>query len=234
MQGYNKIEKPLVIVPARGGSKGVPGKNIKKLQGKPLIQYTIEAALNVFKRNEICVSTDSLEVKEVAENLGALVPFLRPKELATDEAGTYDVLLHALEYYENNLFVPDTVILLQATSPLRKAEHIRDAIQCYEGEYDMLVSVKETSSNPYYVLFEENEQGWLEKSKKGNFIRRQDCPKVWEYNGAIYIINTNSLKAGDFSTFKKIKKYVMDDISSIDIDNMLDWKICELLLGEKT
>ena len=225
--------RPLVIIPARGGSKGIPGKNIKELNGKPLIQYTIDAAREVFEDEEICVSTDAEEIKEVVEKLGLKVPFLRPASLATDQATTYDVLLHALEYYENNSYSPDVVILLQATSPLRNAQHIKEALHEYKKEYDMLVSVSLTKSNPYYVLFEENDAGWLKKSKSGNFTRRQDCPDVWEYNGALYIINTASLKKGDFSTFQKIKKYVMDPSLSIDLDDMLDWKICELLLKEQ-
>nr|WP_299171047.1 acylneuraminate cytidylyltransferase family protein [uncultured Allomuricauda sp.] len=225
--------KPLVVIPARGGSKGIPGKNIKMLNGKPLIQYTIEAAMKVFKNSEICLSTDSSEIREVAENLGLKVPFLRPAELATDTATTYDVLLNALDFYEKNGLHPDAVILLQPTSPLRNSQHIKDALKEYSFDYDMLVSVTETKSNPYYVLFEENQNGWLKKSKKGKFTRRQDCPKVWEFNGAIYVIKTNSLKKGDFTTFEKIKKYVMDAALSIDLDDTLDWKICEFLLKEK-
>jgi CMP-N,N'-diacetyllegionaminic acid synthase len=221
--------KPLVVIPARGGSKGLPRKNIKLLEGKPLIQYTIEAARSVFTDDYICVSTDDEEIKSVVEELGLTVPFIRPEHLATDTAGTYEVLLHAVEYYENEGYFPDILIVLQVTSPFRSAQHIKEALSLYDSKYDMLVSVKETKSNPYYVLREENEQGWLVKSKEGNFIRRQDCPKVYELNGAIYIINVDALKSKPIHDFVKVRKYEMDEISSHDIDTELDWRVAGIL-----
>lgn len=222
--------KPLVVIPARGGSKGIPGKNIRELEGKPLIQYTLDAAREVFDDEVICVSTDDLKIREVVEGLGLPVPFLRPVELATDEASTYDVLLHALHFYERQGYEPNLVILLQVTSPFRNSRHIREALQLYRKEYDMVVSVKETKSNPYYVLFEEDGEGWLRKSKTGNFTRRQDCPKVWEYNGAIYLINPASLKQRSLLEFRKIKKYRMEEHTSLDLDNPLDWQLAECLI----
>lgn len=221
---------PLIIIPARGGSKGIPGKNIKDLNGKPLIQYTIDSAREIFEDDKICVSTDAADIKKVAEDLGLTVPFTRPEKLATDKANTYNVLLHALQFYEKNLYVPDVVVLLQATSPFRNAQHISEAMNMYTRDCDMVVSVTETKANPYYVLFEENEDGWLEKSKNGNFTRRQDCPKVWEYNGAIYVINPKKLKKKNHLTFKKVKKYVMDEESSLDVDTPMDWLLAERLM----
>ncbi|WKK83342.2 acylneuraminate cytidylyltransferase family protein [Marivirga arenosa] len=221
--------KPLVVIPARGGSKGVPRKNIKELGGKSLIYYTIEAAREVFEDKYIMVSTDDEEIKEVVERTGLKVPFLRPQELATDEAGTHEVLLHAIKFSEGNGYFPDTLILLQPTSPFRTGEHIKEALNLYHNELDMVVSVKETKSNPYYVLFEENEEGYLRKSKEGDFTRRQDVPKVWEINGAIYIINIESIKNKEVNRFECIKKYVMDYISSIDIDDKLDFQIASLI-----
>lgn len=224
--------KPLVIIPARGGSKGVPGKNIKLLGGKPLVQYTLDAAKVLFASEVICLSTDAPEIKECVEQLGWNVPFLRPSELATDTSGTYEVLLHAIEYYENQGFFPDTLILLQPTSPFRTAKHIEEAMHLYSPDIDMVVSVKESKANPYYNLFEENQDGYLQKSKTAAFTRRQDCPSVWEYNGAIYVINVASLKERNISDFRQIKKYVMDENSSHDIDTLFDWKIAEILLNE--
>ncbi|TVL99729.1 MAG: acylneuraminate cytidylyltransferase family protein [Candidatus Brocadia sp. WS118] len=223
--------KPLVVIPARGGSKGIPRKNIKKLGEKPLIQYTIEAARQVFDDELICVSTDDPEIKEVVETLGLVVPFLRPAELATDDAGTYEVLLHAVDFYEkekNNY--PDTLILLQVTSPFRTKRHIKEALDLFDKDCEMVVSVKETKSNPYYVLREEDEDGWLVKSKEGNFTRRQDCPKVWEVNGAIYIINIATLKKTPPHQMAKVRKYVMDERSSHDIDSQFDWALAKVLL----
>lgn len=222
---------PLVVIPARGGSKGLPGKNIKLLNGIPLIHYTIEAARRVFEDKYIYVSTDSTEIKSVVEQTGFTIPFLRPKHLATDTANSRDVLLYALDQFIlKNKKEPDVIILLQPTSPFRKSVHIREALKLYTSNLDMVVSVKETESNPYYVLFEENESGFLKKSKEGSFTRRQDCPKVWEYNGAIYVINVKSLKKNDISNFSKIKKYIMPLNNSIDIDTELDFLMASLFL----
>lgn len=222
----------LVIIPARGGSKGVPGKNIKLLNGKPLIQYTIEAAQDVFPNNLICVSTDSQEIKESVEKIGLDVPFIRPLELATDEAGSFEVLQHALRFYNQKGYNPETIILLQPTSPLRTGNHIKEAIKLYESyiDIDMLVSVCETKSNPYFSLFEENADGLLIKSKESNFTRRQDCPKVWEYNGAIYIISVDSLRIYSSLAFPNIKKYVMSEAESVDIDSEMDFHLAELII----
>lgn len=223
--------KILIVIPARGGSKGVPRKNIKLLNGKPLIQYTIDAAQKVFQNEQICVSTDDLEIKNIVESLGLKVPFIRPAQLATDRAGTSEVLLHAIEYYEKRGYFSEVLVLLQATSPFRTDKHIREALNEFDESCEMVVSVLETKSNPYYVLKEENLNGWLVNSKVGNFTKRQDCPKVYELNGAIYIINIKALKEKKSLTdFVRIKKYVMDEKSSHDIDSNFDWKIAEILL----
>lgn len=225
--------KPLIVIPARGGSKGVPRKNIKVLGDKPLIQHTIDAAKGVFDDEFICVSTDDFEIKSVVEQLGLKVPFLRPNELASDTAGTYEVLLHAISYYESKGYFPDTLILLQPTSPFRTSAHIKEALKLYHESIDMVVSVKETKANPYYILFEEDSNGYLKKTKEANFTRRQDCPKVWEYNGAIYIINVKALKASAISQFTKVCKFEMDETSSHDIDTLLDWRIAEIIINDK-
>ncbi len=226
--------KPLVIIPARGGSKGVPRKNIKLLNGIPLICYTINAATKVFDNKHICISTDDTEIRNVVESLGLEVPFIRPAELSSDTAGTFEVLIHALEFYEKRGYSADTLILLQATSPFRTEKHLIEALDDFDHRCEMLVSVCETKSNPYYVLKEENTDGWLVSSKVGDFSRRQDCPKVYELNGAIYIINVNALKnINSLSEFKRVKKYVMDEFASHDIDTMFDWEIAKALVNKK-
>ena len=223
----------LVIIPARGGSKGIPHKNIKLLAGKPLIEYTIDVARAIVPDENICVSTDDSEIINVVEDYGLKVPFVRPAELATDSAGTYEVILHAIKYYYDKGQNFDNVILLQNTSPFRKVEHVNEAIKLYTSEIDMVVSVKETTSNPYYNCFEEDKNGYLYISKgECLFTRRQDIPKVYEYNGAIYIINPNSLKKMPIGKFSRRVKYVMDEIHSLDLDNTLDWKLAELILKE--
>lgn len=224
--------KPLIIIPARGGSKGVPGKNIKILNGKPLIQYTIEAALEVTDSEHIIVSTDCMNIKITAEKLGINVPSLRPKELASDTAGTYEVLLYELLQLEKKGKKFDYLILLQPTSPFRTGKHIKEALEIYNEDLEMVVSVKETKANPYSTLKEEDENGYLIPSKKTIATRRQDVPKVWELNGAIYIINTSTLQKMPLVNFTKVGKYVMDEITSLDIDTELDWRISESLFNE--
>lgn len=224
----------LIVIPARGGSKGIPGKNIKSLAGKPLISYTIDAAREIVDDSHICVTTDSDEIITVVEDYGLKVPFKRPAELATDTAGTYEVLLHALSFYEQKGETIDIIVLLQATSPFRKASSIKEALDIYTEDIDMVVSVKETEANPYYLCYEENKDGFLEISKgEGKYTRRQDCPPVYEYNGAIYVINPNSLKEKPLTKFVKRRKILMDKEHSIDLDTMLDWYIAELMIEKK-
>lgn len=223
--------KPLIVIPARGGSKGILRKNIKLLNDIPLILYTIKEAKKVFLDDHIFVSTDDNEIKKVVEKSGLKIPILRPHDLATDTSGTYEVLLHAIDFYEKiKNYFPDTIVLLQPTSPFRNGKHIEEALKLFTGDCEMVVSVKETKSNPYYLLREENQDGWLVKSKEGNFTRRQDCPKVYELNGAIYIINVNSLREKAPHEFTRVRKYEMDELSSHDIDSELDWKLAEVLL----
>lgn len=228
----------LIVIPARGGSKGIPGKNIKLLGGKPLICYSIDVARTLVPDEHICVTTDSDEIIKVVENYGLKVPFRRPDELATDTCGSNEVIQHAVNYFVQNGFMPNMVVLLQPTSPFRKSNHLTEAVELYNDGLDMVVSVKEAASNPYYNCFEEDSDGYLTISKFfDNFDkpihRRQDAPKVWEYNGSIYVINPKSLMEKGMSGFSKIKKYEMDAIYSIDLDTMFDWKMAELVLKEK-
>lgn len=226
--------KILVIIPARGGSKGIPHKNIKPLNGKPLIHYTIDEAREIVGDEDICVSTDDPKIIKCVEDYGLNVPFVRPSELATDTAGTYEVLLHALNFYENQGLYYDAVLLLQNTSPFRKAEQIKEALKLYTPDVDMVVSVKECAANPYYSVFEENEEGYLHVCKgDGSIFRRQDAPKVYEYNGAIYIMNAKKLKTTHMHKMQKRVKYVMDNLSSFDLDTMWDWQMAESIINQK-
>ena len=223
--------KKLVIIPARGGSKGIPHKNIKPLADKPLIYYTIDVARGLVNDEDICVSTDDFEIIRYVENYGLKVPFVRPEELATDTAGTYEVLLHALDFYEKQGQYYDVVLLLQNTSPFRTVEHVKEALKLYTPEVDMVVSVKVCPANPYYCVFEEDNNGYLHVCKgEGNIFRRQDAPKVYEYNGAIYIMNAEILKTTHMHKMKKRVKYVMDELSSLDLDTMWDWQMAETII----
>ncbi|TRX70546.1 cytidylyltransferase domain-containing protein [Carboxylicivirga sp. M1479] len=219
------ITNTLFIIPARGGSKGLPGKNTKLLNGKPLIHYSIEAALELTKKENICVTTDDQEIIRVSEQTGIKVPFIRPADLATDTANTWQVVQHAVNWYKEKGKTFETVILLQPTSPFRRAKHIGEAYNLMDEKTEMLVSVKETKCNPYFNLFEEDNKGFIHQSKKANFTRRQDCPAIYEVNGAIYILNLSlSLNLNKPWDSEKIKKYVMSSEDSIDIDTKCDWE----------
>lgn len=226
--------KALFLIPARGGSKGIPHKNIKPLGGKPLICYTIDAARKVAPSDtDICVSTDDDEIIRVVEEYGLHVPFKRPDALAQDGSGTYEVILHALDYYAAQGKEYDVVVLLQPTSPFRSGVHIHEAMALYTPECDMVVSVAEAKSNPYYVMFKEDGEGFLQHVLQGNFVCRQDCPKIYEYNGAVYVMNVAALRTKPLSTFTKNRKYLMPVSVSIDLDTMDDWKYAEFLIGER-
>ena len=220
----------LVVIPARGDSKGVPGKNIKLLGGKPLIHYTIEAARKVVPDRQIIVSTDSPEIKRVAQNTGMTVPFLRPSALAGDKSSMNEVVEHALKYYEKENPTPKKIMLLQPTSPFRDENHIREALESFDDSLDLLISVKEAESSPYFELREENKEGFLKQLFSTTFDRRQELPAVWALNGAIYIVNTHSFKENPLHSLRRVRKYVMDKISSTDIDSPLDWKLAEIFV----
>lgn len=220
----------LFLIPARGGSKGIPGKNIKPLNGRPLIYYTLDAATAITEPNRICVSTDSEEIAAKVREYGLDVPFMRPPELASDRAATHEVILHAIDFYEGAGLHPELIVLLQPTSPFRSAKHIFEALNLYEPYLDMVVSVRVARANPYFTLFEEDANGFLKPSKKGDFTRRQDCPLVYEYNGAIYVINVETLKTLPMNRFSRIRKYVMPEEDSIELDTPLDWVLAETIL----
>jgi N-acylneuraminate cytidylyltransferase len=184
--------------------------------------------------DNICISTDDTEVIQYANQLGVEVPFVRPPNLTTDSASSYDVLVHALQYYRDNEEKSfEYVVLLQPTSPFRTSVHIDEAceVALNNPEADMIVAVKESKANPYFNLFEESDRGELKQSKEGLFTRRQDVPKVYEFNGSIYIIKVTSLLSQKtIGKLDRIIKYEMSLESSMDIDTPLDLLIANLLM----
>lgn len=225
----------LFIIPARGGSNGIPGKNIKLLDGKPLIHYSIEYARQFASDERICVSTDSDEIIETVAQTGLKVPFKRPAELATDTAGSMEVILHALNYYASKIAGIDKVVLLQPTSPLREKRHFLEALNLFSPDTDMVVSVSESALSPYYNLFEEGGDGFLRLCINNKiYSRRQDVPPVYAYNGSIYIINRESLKSvNSLGSLQKIKKYVMEPAFSVDLDTPDDWEYLEFQIARR-
>jgi len=225
--------KYLVVIPARGGSKGIPHKNIKPLGGKPLIYYSIDVAREFTSDENICVTTDDAEIISVVEQHGLKVPFVRPAELATDTCGSSEVIQHAYQFFADKGVKYDAIVLLQPTSPFRKVEFIKDAVALYDDCIDMVTSVRPAACNPYYDGFEENTDGLLQISKgDGTIARRQEAPEVWQQNGSIYVINPKSLLEKGMGGFTKIKKYAMPETYSVDLDTMLDWKMAELIIKE--
>lgn len=221
----------LYVIPARAGSKGLPEKNIKILGKKPLIEYSIDFALaNMLDNDELCISTNDSKVIEIVKAKGISVPFIRPDSLASDDSSTQDVLIHALNYYESIDKKFDVILLLQPTSPFRNQEDFTRLLSEFSSEIDMVVSVKIAKENPYFSLFEEKSGGYLKKSKKGVFTRRQDCPLVYAFNGSMYLINIEALRNNKIGDFKKIKKIVMPEERSIDIDTFADWVLAEYYL----
>ncbi|MFC2151957.1 cytidylyltransferase domain-containing protein [Bacteroidota bacterium] len=228
----NLIKDSLILIPARGGSKGLPRKNIIPLNGKPLIFYTLEIAKKVVDLKNICVSTDDIEIAKAVEKYGVKVPFMRPSELSTDVTSSEAVIKHALDFYKNEKNINyKKIILLQPTSPFRKKEHLTDADSLWSSDTDMIVSVVKTKANPYFSLYEENKNGFLQRSKASDYERRQGIPDVWQLNGSIYIINVDSFNVKGMRKFDKIIKYPMDKIYSVDIDDVLDLKWAENLLN---
>lgn len=226
--------KSLYIIPARGGSKGIPRKNIKPLGGIPLIHYSIDVARALADDEHIIVTTDDEEIANVARLTGLAVPYMRPAHLATDTAGSREVILDAMDYADRSGIVYGNVVLLQPTSPLRRVEDVEKCLSLYNEQVDMVVSVVESSANPYYNCFETDAQsGFLHVSKgDGHYTRRQDAPKVWEYNGAVYVINPQSLRNMAMGDFSRRVPCEMPRERSIDLDSPIDWAIAEIMINE--
>jgi len=226
-------KKVIAIIPARGGSKGLPGKNIKLLGNKPLIAWTIEAAASVDIIDRIIVTTDCAEIAATAEKCGAEIPFLRPKELGGDDTTTAEVILHAIKSIHENF---DIIVLLQPTSPYRSTHHIEEAFELCRAENNYsLVSVSEMDKSPQWCYW--RNQSRLEPILKAGIqdgcTRRQDLRKAYALNGAIYITETNCFMDKQVLIDANTVSYVMSKRSSIDIDDAIDFKMAELLLGEE-
>ena len=223
------MEDILVVIPARGGSKGLPGKNIKMLCGKPLIAYSIDVARAFADDKNICVSTDSEEIKQVVEQYGLKVPFLRPAYLATDTATSDDVLIHAVNYYREQYGRTfKKLLLLQPTSPLRTKEDVEGAIRLYRDDIDMVVSVMK--SHAPAVLCQDDEQGYVQLTYNKKALGRQQLPDMYEFNGAVYVMSVDALLEKKMAGFTKIVKYVMSKEHSIDIDDIYDFLQVESIL----
>lgn len=225
------ICKPLFVITARGGSKGIPRKNIIELGGRPLIHYTIDIARCLSDDRHIILSTDDNEIADVARGTGLPVKYMRPAELGGDNVGSREVILDAMRHADENGIEYDMVVLLQPTSPFRSLDDVRNAISLYNENVDMVVSVSEAEANPYYDCFETDRDGHLHVSKgDGHYTRRQDAPKVWQYNGAVYVINPESLRRQPMGEFKRRIPSIMPRERSLDIDTPADLMLARYLI----
>jgi len=225
----------LAIIPARGGSKGISGKNIRPLCGRPLIAWTIEAARQSNSLSQIIVSTDDSEIAHIAQAWGAEVPFLRPAELARDDTPGFATVLHTIEWIETTFqYQPDLIILLQPTSPLRTAQDIQAAIRLhYEKGADSVVSICPVHQHPFWM------KQLDEEGRMRDFIaqiqpvsNRQDLSSVYALNGAIYLARRDVLKQRKTWYTERTYGYVMPAERSLDIDTLWDWRLVEILLTE--
>ncbi len=233
---YNNY-KVIALIPARGGSKGVKRKNIKLLAGKPLIGFTIEQALASKYIDKVIVSTDDKEIAHISGQLGAKVPFIRPHELADDNAKGIDVALHGIDFIEKNIIKENFIfVYLQPTSPLRKTEDIDNAIEELESLPDAkaVYSVCEAEHSPILMnTLPDNRCMKNFLNEKFQNKNRQELPEYYRLNGALYVIYKNTLKKHkNFFFTDETYAYIMPIERSIDIDSHIDFKFAEFLLNK--
>lgn len=227
----------LATICCRGGSKGVPGKNIKLLNGLPLIAYTIQSAKKTKLINELIISTDSVEIADTAKQFGAAVPFMRPNNLASDTASKWPVFIHAVEEYEkltgNEV---EYLVDLDVTVPLKSAEDIDGAIQLAKDNpaVDVVITGYEPERNPYFNMMEINKDGFAEIVKKTlkPIVRRQDAPQVYSLTPAAYVVKKSALYSFEHWSKAKCMIYPMPRERAIDIDTEIDFKIVEFLINQ--
>lgn len=223
--------KVVCVIPARGGSKGVLRKNIKKLVDKPLIAYTIEQALQSRYIDRTIVSTEDKEIADISKEYGAEVPFIRPDDLAGDQVATVDVLLHAINWLEEEeKYDFDVLVLLHTTTPLRVVKDVDSCIEMLQGaKVDNVFSVTEAHRNPYFNMVELDKQGTVKLVKEEVFSTRQSAPEVYDLNASIYVWWKDILKNEKKIFLAGSKVYVMPKERSVDIDDDLDFRIAEYL-----
>ncbi len=230
--------KVLGLIPARGGSKGVPRKNIRFLAGKPLLGYTAEAALAAKRLTRVVLSTDDEEIAEVGRGYGIEVPFLRPVELAEDITPTLPVVQHAIHFLELRGHQFDAVCLLQPTNPLRRTSDIDDCIELMESAkadtvFTMLAVPAE--HNPHWVYFKNADSGLrLSTGESSPIPRRQDLPPAFHREGSVYVARRDVVMLGNSLYGARVIGYEIEGSRSVNIDNLEDWKKAERLIQEKS
>jgi N-acylneuraminate cytidylyltransferase len=226
------MNQPIFVITARGGSKGIPRKNIKPLAGKPLIAYSIEVALALTTQDRVIVSTDDEEIAAVSRQYGIERPHMRPAELATDTTGSREVIIDAMDCALARGLEFDYVVLLQPTSPFRIVEDVEKTMAAWSPDIDLAVTVVEAACNPYYDGFEVDGNGFLHISKgEGLYTRRQQAPTVWQTNGAVYAFTPDSLRRYKLGELPKRVGVEMPAIRSLDLDTPTDWVVAEAMMA---
>ncbi|MGE4556715.1 MAG: acylneuraminate cytidylyltransferase family protein [Desulfovibrionaceae bacterium] len=227
--------KPLALgfIPARGGSKGVPGKNLKPLAEKPLIHWTIEAAL-ASRLDRVLLSTDAADIAEAARQAGAEAPFLRPAEFSGDASVMDDAILHALKWLrDTDGWIPDVIVVLQPTSPLRRSEHIDGCLDLLIRERACsVVSVSDPMEHPSEMVYwtpQDGMRSFLESCPNMGSVQRQAYPKCYFVNGAVYAFTREALENGQRMGAQTLP-FFMEQKDSIDIDTPDDFEIAEALM----
>lgn len=230
-----KNKKILAIIPARGDSKGVPRKNIKPLKGKPLIAYSINTALKSKLIDRVIVSTEDKRIAQISKKYGAEIPFLRPKELATDKSPTIDTILHSIGWFENQKKYFDVIILLEPTSPLRQTEDIDKCIKMLiniKGAKAIVSIAKLESCHPEFNIVL-NKKGFIKKlNNSTNFrtLRRQDLREVYFFDGTIYASYINTIKEKKTFYHNLTLGYIVPRYKSLEIDEPLDLILAKALI----
>lgn len=222
---------------ARGGSKGLPGKNIRPLGGKPLIAWSIEHALAVKRIDRVIVSTDSYEIAAISKQYGAEVPFIRPANLAMDESPEFLSWRHGLEYLKDNMgTMPEIMVSVPATAPMRLAIDIENCIDEYEkGSTDVVITVTEAHRNPYFNMVKESPDGTygLVATPLLTVGRRQDAPMVYDMATVCYVFNSEFIMSHDSIFEGRVRAVHVPIERAIDIDNLLDFQVAEALLSNR-
>ena len=227
----------IILICARGGSKGVPKKNIRKLAGKPLLAWSIEISKMVTSASETIVSTDSEEIANIAKEYGAEVPFIRPTHLSQDDSSEWLVWQHAMDYINTKYVDIDGLIVIPPTAPLRNIKDIENCIDEFEkGNVDVVITVTDAHRNPYFNMIKIDSNGYssLVNSQENNIIRRQDSPKIYDVTTVAYIISPKFIQQGKGVLSGRVRSVYVPPERAIDIDTMLDFQIAEcLMLGNK-
>jgi CMP-N,N'-diacetyllegionaminic acid synthase len=231
----SKRQNLLIVIPSRGGSKGLPGKNIKPLGGMPLLGWTVTAIKQSgLSPAATILSTDSDEIAAIGQELGLTVPFLRPNDLATDEAVAVDVALHAIDWFESEYgTAPEFIMWLQPTSPFRPPEKILEAFRLLiEHQADAVLGVK-SIHRTLQTLFHRNPDNLLTPLLTGDTVttRRQEVNPIYTPNGAMYLLRSEVLRSEKSFFPSRSLPLIMDKIESLDIDNPIDWDLAESIVS---